>query len=140
ASIPEPHNRFTVTAGVSTVNPAFKPTCRAPYSASALVCITFPKIAWSKSLASTPDRLIASLEACAARSIADTSENAPVYRALGAPAPRHDHHVGRKHIGSPRTACGTTAVNSLPLSLLRYPKLERRWEPRKESDIAGLPR
>src|SRR5262249_58204117 len=87
ASIPEPHNRFTVTAGVSTLNPAFKPTCRAPYSASALVCITFPKIAWSKSLASTPDRLIASLEACAARSIADTSENAPAYRAIGVLAP-----------------------------------------------------
>ena len=31
ASIPDPHSRFTVTAGVSTFNPAFNPTCRAPY-------------------------------------------------------------------------------------------------------------
>jgi len=30
ASIPDPHNRFTVTAGVSIFNPAFNPTCRAP--------------------------------------------------------------------------------------------------------------
>src|SRR5579862_3165914 len=35
----------------------------------------------------TPDRLIASLEASAANSIALTSENAPVYRAIGVRAP-----------------------------------------------------
>jgi hypothetical protein len=78
ASIPDPHKRFTVTAGVSVFSPAFNPTWRAPYSASALVCITLPKIAWSNSAGSAPDRRIASFEACAARSIAETSENEPV--------------------------------------------------------------
>src|SRR5260370_1012390 len=44
-------------------------------------------MAWSNSPGSTPDRRIASLEACAANSIALTSENAPVYRAIGVRAP-----------------------------------------------------
>ena len=45
ACIPDPHSRFTVSAGVSIGNPARNPTCRAPYKASPEVCCALPNTA-----------------------------------------------------------------------------------------------
>ena len=43
AWMPDPHKRLTVNAGTSTGTPALRPTWRAPYTASELVCSTLPK-------------------------------------------------------------------------------------------------
>ena len=68
--IPEPHRRFTVSAGVSIGSPAFNAECRAPYIPSADVCIAFPITTCSTSAAGTPDRSNAALIAWAPREFA----------------------------------------------------------------------
>src|SRR5688572_5381606 len=85
---PEPQRRFTVSAGAFCSSPAFRPMCRAKYTASPLVWRTLPKMTWSTLAGSTFERASAPFAATTPRSVAEMSRSAPpnVPNAVRAPS------------------------------------------------------
>ena len=77
ACSPEPHSRFSVSAGASFATPAFIAATRARYMSFGSVWITLPNTTCPTSSPATPARDSASRTTCAPRSVGATSFSPP---------------------------------------------------------------
>src|SRR5690242_15403822 len=77
ACSPEPHKRFSVSAGVSCATPAFIAATRARYISFGSVWITLPNTTCPTSTPATPARDNASRTTCAPSSVGATSFSPP---------------------------------------------------------------
>ena len=93
--MPDPHSRFTVSAGVSIGSPARNPTCRAPYKASPEVCCAFPNNDVIEFLGSIPARSIAPFAAIGRQLLRGKVLQLAAIAAKGRPRPADDGNVPR---------------------------------------------
>src|SRR5689334_20463795 len=77
ACSPDPHSRFSVSAGASFATPAFIAATRARYMSFGSVWITLPNTTCPTSAPSTPARDSASRTTCAPSSVGGTSFRPP---------------------------------------------------------------